>query len=61
MSRRGKNKKKPKDTKPSQDKDKCPRCHGTGNMTVIEKLKDGGERRDIVECDLCYGSGKKRN
>ena len=60
MSRRGKNRKKSEDKKSKQDKDKCPRCRGTGKMTVTEKLKNGGKRRDIVECDLCHGSGKKR-
>lgn len=59
MSKKGKNRQKPKDIKSNQDKDKCPRCHGTGKMKVIEKLKNGGERRDIVECDLCYGFGKR--
>ncbi|MCK5084612.1 MAG: hypothetical protein KAQ64_03080 [Candidatus Pacebacteria bacterium] len=52
--KKGKKKKKP------EKNDKCPRCHGTGEMTAVEKLKNGGTSKETVRCNLCYGSGKRK-
>lgn len=52
-------KKKGKKKKKKEKDNKCPRCKGHKEETIIEKLEGGGTRKVVQRCSLCYGSGKK--
>ncbi len=51
-------KKKGKKKKKKVKDNKCPRCKGLKEETIIEKLEGGGTMRVVQRCSLCYGSGK---
>ena len=52
-------KKKGKKKKKKEKDNKCPRCKGHKEETIIEKLEGGGTRKVVQRCSLCYGFGKK--